>query len=69
MWNWKQYLPPPREGPCQVPASLRVHSPFVYSGPHKVTSDEDKTSEGDSLNFIKAWTKDNLIKESPEVTS
>ena len=34
-----------------------------------MTSYGDETSEGDSLNFIKAWTKNNLIKETPEVTS
>ena len=69
MWNWKQYLPPSREGPCQVPPNLWVHPPFVNSGPRKVTSDGDETSEGDSLNFIKTWTKKDLIKETPEVTS
>ena len=34
-----------------------------------MTSAGDKTSQGDSLNFIKTWTKKNLIKETPEVTS
>ena len=69
MWNWRQYLPPSREGPRQVPPNTRVHPPLVYSGPRQVTSAEGKTSQGDSLNFIKSWNKKNLIKETPEVTS
>ena len=34
-----------------------------------MTSTEDKTSQGDSLNFIKSWNKKNLMKETLEVTS
>ena len=34
-----------------------------------MTSDDGKILEGDSLNSIKVWTKNNLIKETPEVTS
>ena len=63
---------PPKEIHRKVPVkdqNFRVQSSPSSSGPRTSVPGEIKTSKGDSLDFIKAWTKDNLIKETPEDTS